>query len=64
MYKPKWKLTLLVLIVATLFAFTWNAMSCTQVKGIQEVIKLIIGQKKIFAQMLCGFLGVCSLFRI
>ena len=32
---------------------------------IEEVIKLIIGQKKIFfAQMLCGFLGVCSLFRI
>ena len=46
-------MTLLVLIVATLFTFTWNAMSCAQVKGIQEIIKLIIGQKNIFLLKSC-----------
>ena len=46
-------MTLLVLIVATLFTFTWNAMSCAQVKGIQEIIKLIIGQKNIFLLKCC-----------
>ena len=44
---------MLVLIVATLFTFTWNAMSCAQVKGIQEIIKLIIGQKNIFLLKCC-----------
>ena len=46
-------MTSLVLIVATLFTFTWNAMSCAQVKGIQEIIKLIIGQKKNFLLKCC-----------
>ena len=46
-------MTLLVLTVATLFTFTWNAMSCAQVKGIQEIIKLIIGQKNIFLLKCC-----------
>ena len=44
---------MLVLTVATLFTFTWNAMSCAQVKGIQEIIKLIIGQKNIFLLKCC-----------
>ena len=44
---------MLVLIVATLFTFTRNAMSCAQVKGIQEIIKLIIGQKNIFLLKCC-----------
>ena len=46
-------MTLLVLIVATLCTFTWNAMSCAQVQGIQAIIKLIIGQKKIFLLKCC-----------
>ena len=46
-------MTLLVLSVATLFTFPWNAMSCAQVKGIQEIIKLIIGQKNIFLLKCC-----------
>ena len=44
---------MLVLTVATLFTFTWNAMSCAQVKVIQEIIKLIIGQKNIFLLKCC-----------
>ena len=44
---------MLVLSVATLFTFPWNAMSCAQVKGIQEIIKLIIGQKNIFLLKCC-----------
>ena len=59
MYKTRWKLTLLLLIVATLFYIQKECYVVYTGQRNSEIIKLIIGKKVIFTQMLCGSLGLC-----